>query len=381
MSNKSLIFFSTNSVWGGSEVLWTQTAGRLREQDYLVKAVADYDFINIEPFIKKKELFFKLSNRFKQPSLIRRAANKFGLGVYKPVDRLQKYIAADPPALAIISQGNSIEGVDFMELCVGQNIPFVTITHLVVESKWPMMSDEKINNLRRLFDQSLQNFFVSKFTRCMHEKFIGQAATNSSIIYNPFIKIIPGDLKYPPIINGQYKVALVGRIETYHKGYDLLIEVLSQDKWRRRNICFDIYGSGPHCDLLKRLIKMAAINNLQLNNHLENIEEIWRTHHLLLMPSRLEGQSLTLIEAMNFKRACVVTRVGGMDELIEDGKSGFIAEHPSAQAIDKALENAWEKRENWEQMGKEAYNSIRRNHPENAVDYFIQQLMPYLEIK
>ncbi len=97
------------------------------------------------------------------------------------------------------------------------------------------------------------------------------------------------------------------------------------------------------------------------------------------MPSRLEGQSLTLIEAMNFKRACIVTQVGGIEELIEDGKSGFIAAYPCSAAIEHALERAWEKRDDWEQMGIEAYNSIKSNHPADATTYFLEQIVPFLK--
>ena len=69
------------------------------------------------------------------------------------------------------------------------------------------------------------------------------------------------------------------------------------------------------------------------------------------MPSRLEGQSLALIEAMYFGRAAMVTDVGGVKELISDGLNGFIAATASVKDIDEALERAWANRHEWKKMG------------------------------
>jgi len=379
MVKKSIVFISTNSIWGGSEVLWTEAAVKMKARGNKVAAVAGYGFDNVQSCIDGQDSFFCLSERYKTLPLSKLALNKAGFGKFKPTDRLQEYLVARSPNLAIISMGNNMEGMDYMQLCVKNNIPFITIVHLVVVSIWPMMSDEKIEQIRLLFDQSRMNCFVSKQTKRMHEMFIGQIGANSKIIYNPFTKKENKAVNYPPLIDGQYKVALLGRIENYHKGYDLLIDVLSQQKWKDRNIVFDIYGDGPHRNLLKRLVSLHGISNLNIKDYVDSIAEVWQTHHILLMPSRLEGQSLTLIEAMNFKRTCVVTQVSGVEELIEDGKSGFIAAYPSSAAIDQALERAWEKRDNWEQMGIAAHCSIKSNHPADATTYFLEQIVPLIK--
>ena len=92
----------------------------------------------------------------------------------------------------------------------------------------------------------------------------------------------------------------------------------------------------------------------------------------------MEGQSLALTEAMHYKRAAIVTRVGGADELIEEGQSGFIADAATAQSIDDALERAWNKRTEWEQMGIAAKKHVVEKHPADAVQYFTDQLQEFL---
>ncbi|MEO6230487.1 MAG: glycosyltransferase family 4 protein [Ferruginibacter sp.] len=379
MVKKRIIFFSTNSIWGGSEVLWTEAAVKMKDLGYNISAVAGYGFQNVQPFIDRQESFFCVADRFEPLPVLKLAINKTGIGKFEPTDCLHEFLLDKSPCLAIISMGNNAEGMDYMQLCVKNKIPFITIVHLVVVSKWPMMNDERIDQARLLFDQSLMNCFVSKQIKSMHEQFLGYSGTNSKIVYNPFIKKGNQSVNYPPLIEGQYKVALLGRIENYHKGYDLLIDVLAQKKWKDRNIVFDIYGDGPHQNILKRLIALHGINNLNVKDYVESVAEVWQTHHMLLMPSRLEGQSLTLIEAMNFKRTCVVTNVGGVEELIEEGKSGFIAAYPASASIDNALERAWEKRDDWEQMGIDAYCSIKSNHPADATGYFLEQIIPLIK--
>jgi len=166
----------------------------------------------------------------------------------------------------------------------------------------------------------------------------------------------------------------VGRLESFHKGYDLLFDVIKQDKWRKRNLSFSIFGKGPHLRLLRRLTERQNLSKVTIYEHQEKIEAVWKTHHLLLMPSRMEGQSLSLIEAMRFKRAVVATRVGGVDELVEDNTSGFIAEYATTEHLDEALERAWAARENWKQMGETAFEHITRKHPQDAVGYFNDEI-------
>jgi len=94
----------------------------------------------------------------------------------------------------------------------------------------------------------------------------------------------------------------------------------------------------------------------------------------------MEGQSLALIEAMQYKRASIVTHVGGVDELVLDNITGFIAEASTPKHLDLAMEKAWEKREESEQMGVAAYEHINRIHPVDAVGDFNKKLKDIISI-
>jgi glycosyltransferase involved in cell wall biosynthesis len=378
MPDKPILFLSTNAIWGGSEILWTQSAQRLIEEGRLVSAAASYDYSLINKYLPQEQNFFDLKKRMQPPGLLQRVLNKLKLGRYDATDALKQWILNQAPALVIISQGNNVDGLPYMRICNQLQIPFVTITHLVTESLWPALNDGMIDELILLYQKCRRNFFVSRHALTLNENMLGASFTNCEFIYNPLTKKVPSNFTFPQVLNGQYKVALIGRLENFHKGYDLLIEVLKQDKWKKRDIVFSIYGKGPHRQLLKRLIKVHDIPNLFVNEYRENIDEVWKDHHILLMPSRMEGQSVTLIEAMWFGRPAIVTQVGGVEELVIDGETGFVAPFSTPQHIDQALEDAWERRAFWKAMGARARQHISRVHPNDAVLYFNEQIMKLL---
>lgn len=374
MAEKYILFLSTNNIWGGSEVLWTEAARFFLNKGYTIKAGISYPYAQVQAFIPVAENCIDLQNRMQQPGLFFRILNKLRIFKFTAKDVLHEHFKKQQPNLVIISQGNNIDGKCLMEDCIKFNIPFVTITHLVTEVHWPMLNDEIIEMLNTLYHKAKYNYFVSNTTLQLHQKLLGYTLTNSVVIYNPFIKNIPTNISFPAVEKDIYKVALIGRIENFHKGYDLLIEILNEEKWKTRAIHFSIFGKGPHVELLKRLIIQNKISNLSIHHHIENIATIWQTHHILMMPSRMEGQSLTLIEAMRFSRAAIVTNVGGTGELVEEGFNGFVAAYANTASIDEALERAWQKRAQWEQLGKNAATTIALKHPANALLHFTDQI-------
>jgi glycosyltransferase involved in cell wall biosynthesis len=207
---------------------------------------------------------------------------------------------------------------------------------------------------------------------------LGLELGNAEVVYNPCKLSGENVPEYPTIENG-YRIALVGRIECFHKGYDLLLEVIKAEKWKKRNVQFTLYGNGPHTELIKQNCKRMDIKNLKLSGYNEDVLEIWKQNHLLCMPSRMEGQALSLIEAMWCNRAAVVTDVGGATELIDEGVSGFIAKWATVDEIDNALERAWSRREEWKIMGENAGTALRSKYPADAVGYFNERVKDILK--
>ena len=112
-----------------------------------------------------------------------------------------------------------------------------------------------------------------------------------------------------------------------------------------------------------------------IGGFVDDVKKIWEEHHGLLLPSRYEGAPLVVIEAMLCNRMVVATNIGRNEELIDDGKTGFIAEGPTVRLIDEALERAWNARENWQPMGELAGKQIRERYPEDPIAEFADRLL------
>ena len=75
---------------------------------------------------------------------------------------------------------------------------------------------------------------------------------------------------------------------------------------------------------------------------------------MMLLPSRFEGCSIAMMEAALCGRPVLATPVGGVDEWIVDGETGFVAKDISQAALVDALRRAWLARADWAQMGSAA---------------------------
>jgi glycosyltransferase involved in cell wall biosynthesis len=110
-----------------------------------------------------------------------------------------------------------------------------------------------------------------------------------------------------------------------------------------------------------------------------DVESIWKTHHALVLPSRAEGLPISLIEAMMCGRFGIVTNEGGSSEVVEEGRTGFIASCAKVEEFDNAMERAWAVREQWESIGKAAAMAIRIIVPSDPTASFTSRLLGLVE--
>src|SRR5262249_4722711 len=58
---------------------------------------------------------------------------------------------------------------------------------------------------------------------------------------------------------------------------------------------------------------------------------------VLVLPSRSEGMGRVVVEAMSRGRAVLATRVGGLAELVDDGRTGVLVAPGDTRALADAL--------------------------------------------
>ena len=162
------------------------------------------------------------------------------------------------------------------------------------------------------------------------------------------------------------RFASVARLFCLAKGQDILFAALRDGRWRDRDWHLSLYGTGPDETYLRELARFYAIDaRVSFCGQVEDIRAVWESHHACLQLSRVEGTPLAMVEAMICGRPVIGTAVAGIPEWVQDGRSGFIAPAATADSYADTLERAWERREEWSAIGKEAREGALKLHDPN----------------
>jgi glycosyltransferase involved in cell wall biosynthesis len=364
------------SPWGGSEELWSQTAKVLTQDSHEVLACVkgwSQTPLQVEN-LRNSDII--VIERYNTPGpLYRRVCQKYFNRLTRDHhSRSWKAILHFKPDLICISQGGNGCGLQWMKLCIESNIPYVTITQANSELFWP--NDATHGLMKDGYVHSACNFFVSHDNKRILEMQIGSVLTNYDIVRNPFgVPFIPPALEWPSC-HPFWRLACVGRLDPVSKGQDILIDALSTEPWISRPIKVSLYGSGPSAISLQALIEMRGLENIiSIRPYCTDVKRIWADHHALVLPSRFEGLPLVVVEAMLCNRIPIVTDVAGNREIIDDNISGFIAKAPTTVHYREALERAWLRRHDWNDMGSVAGTAIRRLVPNNPARIFADKLI------
>jgi len=369
---KKIAFVSTNETtpWSGSEELWSQTAIRMADQGFTIgvnikgwkqkpKNIQEVEQSNCNVFRRwdnSSNIIHKLV--FK---IIRKNRNEF---FFEWLDKIN-------PDLVVISQGFNYEDKGWMEACLKRNIRYAVIIHAAGEHFWP--SDELVAKVAKGYQSAERCFFVSHKNLELTIKQLATALNNAKVVRNPY-KVSYDVAPSWPTDEGVLKLACVARLDPESKGQDILFEVLRSEKWKSRPIEVTLFGNGYQRNTLQRLKDLWSLDNVKFGGYVDNVETIWADHHALVLPSRIEGLPLAIVEAMLCGRFCIVTDIAGNTELVEDNINGFVARAPIAEFLDEAMERAWQRRESWRDMGKEAYVSVRKEIPRDPIDKFVSEI-------
>lgn len=375
-------FIGSNSAhWGGSEELWAAAAIELAEAGHAVtvfKANVDWT----QPRIRRlRALSCRIRDMVRIPFLPRKVSSFISKLIY-PVITVQQIarvwlgLRLFGPDLVIISQGGNYDGLLVADICRRMELPFVLISQKAADIYWT--PDSRLPRLRAVYAAAAECFFVSEANIRLTEEQLGFALPHASVVRNPFLVPWEERSDWPQESDG-LRLACVGRLYPAEKGQDLLLRVLGRDKWRERPLSVAFFGSGPHRDALERMAKFHNLTSVRFAGHVENVAAIWDDHHALVLPSRSEGLPLVLVEAMLSGRLGIVTDVAGHREVIEDGVTGFLAATASEDAIDEALERAWQRRAEWRALGAAASTQIRTFVPPNPGAAMATTLLRVLE--
>jgi glycosyltransferase involved in cell wall biosynthesis len=357
--------------WGGSEELWSQAALRLNKSGKQVIASLSYWPVLAPKVVELRNQGIPLSFRqVSSRSLLNRIKQKV-LFRGKDMEAI-KWLSEHKPDLVVISQGDNIEGLGWMENCRELNLPYAVIVQANNDSWWP--PQELGARMAQAYLGAKKVFCVSQHNLELLQCQVGESLNNAIVVWNPY-NVDASQIIGWPQESDVLKLACVARLEPFAKGQDILLRVLGKQRWRDRPIELTLYGSGPFESCLRRLAKRLKLQNVKFFGHTNNVSDIWANNHLLVLPSRYEGTPLALVEAMWCGRPAIVTDVGGNSELCLDGETGFVAQAPTMKLFDDALERAWTNKNLLQAMGGLARNRAEKIIPTDPIREFCDVLL------
>lgn len=358
--------------WGGSEELWTQAATRLKKEGHVVTASVPW-WPQLSPKMTAlAELGIPLEVRkgIVRPSLPVRLLKRVKK-LYQEERKEVEWLAEQKPDLAVISQGGTGDGLEWMNFCRHAKIPYVSVVQCNQEAWWP--PDSVGETIAQDYCAARKVFCVSNHNLELLRRQIVEPLPQGEVIRNPF-NVPAEEPPAWPKENGTWNLACVARLEPSAKGQDVLLQILASLKWQERPIKVNLFGSGNWEKGLKKLAGALKTKNVSFRGHVQDVRNIWAENHLLVLPSRYEGLPLALVEAMWCARPAVVTDAGGSAEMCLDGKTGFVAAAAVVEVLDDILEKAWNARSQWRDMGQVAYARAKEIIPKDPVGYFCTQL-------
>lgn len=222
----------------------------------------------------------------------------------------------------------------------------------------------------------LKNFVYREASACIGvssavaENFRKIGAKNIEIIPNGVNLGRFGNLVKKP--HAGFVVMTVARLEKV-KGINYLIEAAARSELQRRSdLLILIIGDGSERKNLESLTEklnlkekvkfLGEIPNEKIPEHLADVD-------CFVLPSLKEGFGIAILEAQAAGIPVIGTKIGGILDLIEDGKTGLLIESGNPQAIAEAIDKIYSglkfsqinlEKYNWQSIADKVYETYLR---------------------
>lgn len=362
--SRSFAFISSNPGWGGSEELWSAAAAELAAAGHRVTVIKGDLDIDTPRLARLRALGCAMIDLKRLPLLPKRtyeilATLAWPAAFAIQAFRLRQALRRARAELVVVSQGGNIDGLFHLKRIRKRGFAYGIICQKAAEMYWP--TDRYLADLRDVYRDARFAWFVSEHNRRLTEEQLAMDLANAAVVRNPFL--VPWQERGDWPDGEGLRLACVGRLFPREKGQDIVLRVLARDKWRARPVSVTFFGSGDHRQGLEDTARYLGLTSVRFGGFSNDIGGLWADHHGLVLASHCEGLPLVLVEAMLSARVPIVTRVAGNPEVVDDGRTGFLAAAPTDDALDEALERAWAARSAWRAIGEAAAQAIRRQVP------------------
>ncbi len=145
----------------------------------------------------------------------------------------------------------------------------------------------------------------------------------------------------------------------HRKGtYDVL-EAASRISEKIPNVKFCLYGDGNNQEMKSLVKKLKLQEHVTMPGWVQDKEKAYLDADIYVLPSYNEGLPLSVLEAASYQLPIVTTPVGGIPEIIEDGKNGFLIEPGNVDMLEQRLMELIQSQELRQKMAEGALITVQ----------------------
>lgn len=211
--------------------------------------------------------------------------------------------------------------------------------------------------------------YVSDFARKKHEQYMPTFKNKPNIVLHNFSTSIADSGRY---VSDKYFLFL-GRLSE-EKGIITLMNAMKENPKSR----LKIVGSGPLEDKLKEYKKQNKLNNIEFLGYKsgEELTNLKKQAYFVIVPSEwYENNPMAIIESYAEGVPAIGSRIGGIPEIIEEGKTGYTFTPHNYKELAALIKNA-------SNLTKDEYLTMSNNTIEFALkdmskESYYNKLMPF----
>lgn len=138
------------------------------------------------------------------------------------------------------------------------------------------------------------------------------------------------------------------------KNHSMLLEAFSEAFSEGEKVHLLLAGDGQLKATLMRKAQEGRPDRIHFLGERSDIPNILNAADVFVLASDLEGNPLSVMEAMAAKKPVVATAVGGIPELVNDGTTGILVEPGDSSALVQAMRGLVDDSKRREEMGQQA---------------------------
>ena len=310
-NSKRILFHLYGWLYGGAERAVSRVVNEL---------CTDYDIFLIVFSPVNNDSFF-LDNRIKFLEIKQEFNN---------VRRLYKLVRILEPKVFVGNNNSIPEFLTIYDWLSSQNIKTIAYCH-----EFFFYMHQNTILCKRVLEK---NYYLNKANAVV---FLTSFSSNAYALINDNGARIPNPLSFDieckdafkNIQNNSKNIIAVGRYFDYIKRVDLLLEtyaeVLKSEPDAKLTIIgkydLDLFLPEKACSVQALMKKLSLSDeNVHFVGNQKDVSKWYQQGDILVMTSDNEGFGMVLIEAGAFGVPCVVFDIPGLDDIIKNGKNGFI---------------------------------------------------------